>query len=128
MSDSYDMIVIGSGAGGGTLVCHLAQSGKRILLLERGAWLPCMPQNWLAQDRRPRHMGRFRLACPVFVVGPYVSPARCLLRLGSSGYRKPPPPRRLWGGPAKQSSMTATPRAQFGQYRSSGCRAPGDRF
>ena len=34
MSD-YDVIVIGSGAGGGTLVRHLAPSGKRILLLER---------------------------------------------------------------------------------------------
>ena len=49
MSD-YDVIVIGSGAGGGTLVRHLAPSGKRILLLERGDWLPREPQNWLAQD------------------------------------------------------------------------------
>ena len=44
------MIVIGSGAGGGTLVNRLAPSGKRILLLERGGWLPREPQNWLAQD------------------------------------------------------------------------------
>ncbi len=49
MSD-YDVIVIGSGAGGGTLVHHLAPSGKRILLLERGDWLPREPQNWLSQD------------------------------------------------------------------------------
>jgi choline dehydrogenase-like flavoprotein len=49
MSD-YDAIVIGSGAGGGTLVHQLAPSGKRILLLERGDWLPREPQNWLAQD------------------------------------------------------------------------------
>jgi choline dehydrogenase-like flavoprotein len=35
VSDSYDVIVIGSGAGGGTLVHRLAPSGKRILLLER---------------------------------------------------------------------------------------------
>jgi choline dehydrogenase-like flavoprotein len=48
MSD-YDVIVIGSGAGGGTLVHQLAPSGKRILLLERGDWLPREPQNWLAQ-------------------------------------------------------------------------------
>jgi choline dehydrogenase-like flavoprotein len=40
MSNSYDVIVIGSGAGGGTLVHRLAPSGKRILLLERGGWLP----------------------------------------------------------------------------------------
>ena len=50
MSDSYDVIVIGSGAGGGTLVHRLAPSGKRIVLLERGDWLPREPQNWLAQD------------------------------------------------------------------------------
>jgi choline dehydrogenase-like flavoprotein len=49
MSD-YDVIVIGSGAGGGTLVRHLAPSGKHILLLERGDWLPREPQNWLARD------------------------------------------------------------------------------
>jgi choline dehydrogenase-like flavoprotein len=42
---SYDVIVIGSGAGGGTLVHRLAPSGKRILLLERGDWLPREPQN-----------------------------------------------------------------------------------
>jgi choline dehydrogenase-like flavoprotein len=47
---SYDVIVIGSGVGGGTLAHHLAPSGKRILLLERGDWLPREPQNWLAQD------------------------------------------------------------------------------
>jgi choline dehydrogenase-like flavoprotein len=40
---SYDVIVIGSGAGGGTLVHHLARSDKRILLLERGDWLPREP-------------------------------------------------------------------------------------
>jgi choline dehydrogenase-like flavoprotein len=46
----YDVIVIGSGAGGGTLVHRLAPSGKRMLLLERGDWLPREPQNWLAQE------------------------------------------------------------------------------
>jgi choline dehydrogenase-like flavoprotein len=47
---SYDVIVIGSGAGGGTLVHRLAPSGKRILLLERGDWLAREPQNWSAAD------------------------------------------------------------------------------
>ena len=47
---SYDVIVIGSGAGGGTLVHRLAPSGKRILLLERGDWLTREPQNWSAAD------------------------------------------------------------------------------
>jgi choline dehydrogenase-like flavoprotein len=58
--DSYDVIIIGSGAGGGTLARHLAPSGKRILLLERGDWLPREPQNWSAGD--------------VFVDNRYVSP------------------------------------------------------
>jgi choline dehydrogenase-like flavoprotein len=48
MSD-YDVIVVGSGAGGGTLVRHLAPTGKRILLLERGDWLPREPANWDAR-------------------------------------------------------------------------------
>jgi choline dehydrogenase-like flavoprotein len=46
----YDVIVIGSGAGGGTLVHQLASSGSSILLLERGDWLPREPQNWHASD------------------------------------------------------------------------------
>ncbi|HMD56216.1 MAG TPA: GMC family oxidoreductase [Solirubrobacteraceae bacterium] len=58
--DSYDVIIIGSGAGGGTLVARLAPSGKRILLLERGDWLPREPQNWSAGD--------------VFIDNRYVSP------------------------------------------------------
>jgi choline dehydrogenase-like flavoprotein len=66
----YDVIVIGSGAGGGTLVRHLAPSGKRILLLERGDWLPREPANWLAQD--------------VFVDGRYVSPDTWYYADGSS--------------------------------------------
>jgi choline dehydrogenase-like flavoprotein len=57
--DAYDVIIIGTGAGGGTMARHLAPSGKKILLLERGDWLPREPQNWLAQD--------------VFVDGRYVS-------------------------------------------------------
>jgi choline dehydrogenase-like flavoprotein len=43
--DAYDVIIIGTGAGGGTLAHHLAPSGKKILLLERGDWLPREPQN-----------------------------------------------------------------------------------
>lgn len=42
----YDVIIIGSGAGGGTLARHLAPSGKRILILERGDWLPREAKNW----------------------------------------------------------------------------------
>ena len=46
MTMTYDLIIIGSGAGGGTLALKLAPSGKRILLLERGDFLPREKQNW----------------------------------------------------------------------------------
>jgi choline dehydrogenase-like flavoprotein len=44
----YDIIIIGSGAGGATLARHLAPSKKRILVLERGDWLRREIQNWSA--------------------------------------------------------------------------------
>jgi len=53
-TEHYDVIIIGTGAGGGTLAHRLAPSGKRILLLERGDWLPREPQNWLADEDRDR--------------------------------------------------------------------------
>jgi choline dehydrogenase-like flavoprotein len=59
MSENYDVIIIGSGAGGGTLAHALADSGKRILLLERGDFLPREMDNW-----NPK---------PVFVDGKYIS-------------------------------------------------------
>jgi choline dehydrogenase-like flavoprotein len=46
VTDAYDVIIIGTGAGGGTLARRLAPSGLRILLLERGDWLPREPANW----------------------------------------------------------------------------------
>jgi choline dehydrogenase-like flavoprotein len=46
MSDHYDVIIIGTGAGGGTLAHRLAPSGKRILLLERGDYLRRETDNW----------------------------------------------------------------------------------
>jgi len=58
--DTYDVIIIGTGAGGGTLARHLAPSGKRVLLLERGDWLPREPENWLVEE--------------VFVKNRYISP------------------------------------------------------
>ena len=42
----YDVIIIGTGAGGATLAWSLAPSGKRILLLERGDFLPREQDNW----------------------------------------------------------------------------------
>ena len=50
MADIYDVIIIGTGAGGGTLAKDLAATGKRLLLLERGDWLKREKQNWSADD------------------------------------------------------------------------------
>jgi choline dehydrogenase-like flavoprotein len=45
-TDHYDVVIVGSGAGGGTLAWKLASTGKRILLLERGPYLPRERDNW----------------------------------------------------------------------------------
>ena len=50
MNTIYDIIIVGSGAGGGTLARHLAASGKKILILERGGWLPREAENWSAEE------------------------------------------------------------------------------
>ena len=47
---TYDMIIIGSGAGGGTLARHLAKTGKKILILERGDYLPREKENWSPEE------------------------------------------------------------------------------
>ena len=46
MAAHFDVIIIGSGAGGGTLAQRLAPSGKSILILERGEHLPREVENW----------------------------------------------------------------------------------
>jgi len=42
----YNIIIIGTGAGGGTLARKLAPTGKRILILERGGYVPREKDNW----------------------------------------------------------------------------------
>jgi choline dehydrogenase-like flavoprotein len=44
--NNYDLIIVGTGAGGGTLAYALASTGKRILLLERGDYVPREKDNW----------------------------------------------------------------------------------
>lgn len=46
MANPYDIIIIGTGAGGGTMARALAPTGKRILILERGDFLPKERENW----------------------------------------------------------------------------------
>jgi choline dehydrogenase-like flavoprotein len=56
--EHYDVIIIGTGAGGGTLAHKLAPSGKKILLLERGGYLPREPENWDGREvfRKERYL------------------------------------------------------------------------
>jgi choline dehydrogenase-like flavoprotein len=42
----YDVVIIGTGAGGGTLASRLAPTGKKLLLLERGGYVPREKDNW----------------------------------------------------------------------------------
>jgi choline dehydrogenase-like flavoprotein len=46
----YDVIVIGTGPGGASLAHRLAQTGKKILMLERGDYLPRSQKNWDSQS------------------------------------------------------------------------------
>lgn len=46
MRSTYDLIILGSGAGGATLAYSLRHTGMRILVVERGDFLPKEPQNW----------------------------------------------------------------------------------
>lgn len=46
MTGHFDIIIVGSGAGGATLAQRLATSGRSILILERGEHLPREAQNW----------------------------------------------------------------------------------
>lgn len=46
----FDVIIIGTGAGGGTLAHRLAPSGKKILLIERGSFLPREKENWESKE------------------------------------------------------------------------------
>ncbi len=49
MERDYDLIIIGTGAGGGTLLRALEASGAHILVIERGDFLPKEDANWQVQ-------------------------------------------------------------------------------
>jgi len=42
----YDIIIIGTGAGGATMAYRLADTGKKILIIERGDYVPVEKENW----------------------------------------------------------------------------------
>ena len=47
----YDVVIIGSGVGGGAVALQLAGSGARVLILERG---PVLPRECFAKSVAPR--------------------------------------------------------------------------
>jgi len=49
VDNHYDVIIIDSGPGGGSVAHRLAPTGKRILMLERGEYLPRSRANWDAK-------------------------------------------------------------------------------
>ncbi|GAB4551415.1 MAG: GMC family oxidoreductase [Pleurocapsa sp.] len=51
----YDIIIIGTGAGGGTIAHELAPTDKKILLLERGEFLPQEKDNWNPKEVYQNH-------------------------------------------------------------------------
>ena len=146
-TSSYDVIIIGSGAGGGTLARHLAPSGKSILLLERGDWLPREPQNWLRAGRVRREplrlarhvVRREREALPA--AGPLLrrrrdqAVRRRPLPPAPGGLRRAPAPRRHLAGLADRlrraravlhagrAALPGARRARRGPDRAAGERA-----
>lgn len=58
MSNHYDIIIIGTGSGGSTIAYKLAETGKRILILERGGFIPKEKENW--DPREVVTLGRYR--------------------------------------------------------------------
>jgi choline dehydrogenase-like flavoprotein len=45
-ADRFDVIILGSGAGGGTMAHALSSTGARVLLVERGEPVPQEAENW----------------------------------------------------------------------------------
>ncbi len=91
--DDFDVIIIGSGAGGGTLAHRLAPTGKRILILERGDYVPRERENWdshavVAEGRynireawRDRHGKEFHAGAHYYVGGNTKFYGAALIRL-----------------------------------------------
>ena len=46
MTNHYDIIIIGTGSGGSTIAYKLAPTGRKILILERGGFVPKEKENW----------------------------------------------------------------------------------
>ena len=110
-ADHYDVIVIGSGPGGASLAHRLAPTGKRILMLERGDYLPRSRANWDAKT--------------VFVDGAYQAAGDLVWRRRQQLPPRPALLRRrqlegLWRGP-----VPACASGDFGEVRHKDGVSPG---
>jgi choline dehydrogenase-like flavoprotein len=105
----YDVIIIGTGAGGGTLAHRLAPSGKRVLLLERGDYLPRERDNWESSA--------------VFVQGKYRAPE---FWLDKDGNEFPPEVNYYVGGNTKfyGAALFRLRPQDFGTIRHHGGESP----
>jgi choline dehydrogenase-like flavoprotein len=45
-TEQFDIVIIGSGAGGGTIAHALSHCPVRLLIVERGGFIPQEPENW----------------------------------------------------------------------------------
>ena len=114
----YDVIIIGTGAGGGTLAHRLAPTGKRVLLFERGDYLPRERDNWdstavfvKGKYRAPefwydKHGDEFPPEVNYYVGGNTKFYGAALFRLRPAGLRRASPPRRHLPGVADRSTTT----------------------
>jgi choline dehydrogenase-like flavoprotein len=104
-----DVIVIGTGAGGGTLAHRLAGTGKRVLILERGDYLPRERDNWESTA--------------VFVKGKYRAPE---FWLDKHGHEFPPEVNYYVGGNTKfyGAALFRLRPEDFGEIRHHGGISP----
>ena len=122
MPDHYDVIIIGTGAGGGTLAHRLAPTGKRVLLLERGGYLPREPENWDSQRGLPQASATSAARSGSTRHGDGLPPAPAVLRRrqhevlrrdpvppARAGLRRGPPPRRDLARPGRSPTRTSSP-------------------
>jgi choline dehydrogenase-like flavoprotein len=50
VTERFDIVIIGSGAGGGTMAHALAPTGARLLIVERGDFIPQEAENWNPEE------------------------------------------------------------------------------
>ena len=79
VTEHYDVIIVGSGAGGGTLAHPLAPSGKRILPLERGDFLSRETDNW---DPKPVFAEEKYVSKDIGAVNPALTAMANAIRVG----------------------------------------------